>query len=65
MSTFLIIVGIVVLIILFVVGFYVGSFRTKRQAKVIGKINDWKTEVTDVYKQTKGKVKNIEEKFKK
>ena len=30
----------------FVVGFYVGSFRTKRQAKLVGLVKDWKADVT-------------------
>ncbi len=34
-------------------GFYIGSFRTKRQAKLVGTVKNWKIEVTDKIKDLK------------
>ena len=46
----------VLIIVGFVAGFYVGSFRTKRQAKLVGLVKDWKADVT-------AKVKNLKKRL--
>lgn len=40
----------ILIIVSFIAGFYAGSFRTKRQAKLTGLVKDWKTEVKNKLK---------------
>ena len=51
-------VGTIVIFILigaaFIAGILIGSFNTKRKAKFVGAIKNWKVEIEDKYKRLRG-----------
>ena len=44
----------ILLIAAFIAGILIGSFHTKRKAKFVGAIKNWKVEIEDKYKRLRG-----------